>query len=103
MALGNRPGAVQSLVLTENVLLALCGATLGVVVGMIVAAAITAVGIPMPPPPNANRGYIAHIRVFLPTVLAAFSVGFVATVLAAIVPAWRVSRIQVVEALRQNV
>ena len=103
MAMGNRSASVQSLVLTENVLLGICGATLGVVFGMILGATITAIGIPMPPPPNSNRGYTAHIRILLPTVAIAFGVGFLSTVLAAVVPARRVSRIQVVEALRHNV
>jgi putative ABC transport system permease protein len=64
---------------------------------------ISAVGIPMPPPPNANRGYTAHILVLPLTVLIAFGVGFFATVLAAPLPARRVSRTPVVDALRQNV
>jgi len=103
MAMGNRSGAVFRLVMTESVLLGLCGATLGVVLGIMLAWVISAVGIPMPPPPNANRGYTAHIRVLPVTVLIAFSVGFLATVLAAPLPARRVSRTPVVDALRQNI
>jgi putative ABC transport system permease protein len=103
MALGYRSGTVLQLVLTENVLLGLCGATLGLVLGVALAAIISAVGLPMPPPPNANRGYTAHIRILLPTLLIGFNVGFLATFLAAVLPAWRVSRSQVVDALRQNV
>lgn len=103
MALGNRSGVVMRLVVTENVLLGLCGATLGVVLGMILAWVISAIGIPMPPPPNANRGYTAHIQILASTLVTGFSVGFIATLLAALIPARRVSRIQVVEALRQNV
>jgi len=102
MALGNRSGLVLRLVLTENVLLGLFGATLGLVLGIILAWAISAIGIPMPPPPNANRGYTAHILILVSTLVKAFSVGFFATVLAALLPARRVSRTQVVEALRQN-
>ena len=103
MAMGNRRGTVFRLVLTENVLLGLCGATLGVILGLILAWVISAVGIPMPPPPNANRGYTAEIRLVPLTVLTAFGVGFLATVLAAPLPARRVSRIPIVDALRQNV
>jgi putative ABC transport system permease protein len=103
MALGNRSGVVFRLVLTENVVLGLCGGGLGVALGLIFAGAISAVGIPMPPPPNANIGYIAHIRVLPSTVVEAFGVGLCATLLAALFPAWRVSRTAVVDALRQNV
>ena len=56
----------------------------------------------MPPPPNANIGYTAMIRV-VPSVLAiAFAVGMLATVAAAIFPASRVARTPVADALRQN-
>jgi putative ABC transport system permease protein len=102
MALGDRSISVVRLVLAENVVLGVCGATAGVIVGVVVAAVISAIGIPMPPPPNANRGYTAHILIFISTLLTAFSLGVSATVLAALMPARRVSRIQVVEALRQN-
>ena len=102
MALGNRSGVVFRLVLTENALLGLGGGLLGAALGVIVAGLISMVGIPMPPPPNANVGYTAHIRVLPSTVLMGFGVGFVATLLAAIVPARRVARKPVVEALAQN-
>jgi len=103
MALGNRSGLVLRLVLTENVLLGLFGATLGLVLGIILAWAISAIGIPMPPPPNANIGYVAQIRLSPSTLAIGFAVGFCATLLAALIPARRVSRIPVVDALRQNV
>ncbi len=102
-ALGDRASRVFRLVLTESVLLGLTGATLGVALGVALAMAISAVGIPMPPPPNGNLGYTAIIRI-VPSVLAiGFAVGLVATVLAAILPAFRVSRTPVVDALRANV
>ena len=103
MAMGNPRGAVFRLVLTENVLLGLFGATIGVVLGMLLAWMISVIGIPMPPPPNANRGYTAQIRVVPFTVLMAFGVGFSATALAALLPARRVARTPIVDALRQNV
>lgn len=102
MALGNHPGVVFRLVIAENALLGLCGGMLGVMFGLILAWVISAIGIPMPPPPNANLGYIAHIRIVPSTLLTAFGMGVCATFLAALIPAWRVSRTQIVEALRQN-
>lgn len=102
MALGTRRNNVFKLLTVENLLLGAIGGALGVVLGVILAVIISAVGIPMPPPPNANIGYVAHIRLAIPEVLMAFSVGFGATVLAALVPAWRVSNIPVVDALMQN-
>jgi putative ABC transport system permease protein len=57
----------------------------------------------MPPPPNADIGYTAQIRLVPSVVASAFAIGLVATVLAAILPALRVARANVVDALRQNV
>ena len=102
MALGNRGNHVFRLLVVENVVLGACGSLLGVVLGVVLAAAISAVGIPMPPPPSANIGYIAHIRLVPTIVVSSFLVGFGATALAALIPAWRVSCVPVVDALRQN-
>src|SRR5262249_30075410 len=103
MALGNRSGEVFRLIVTEAVVLGLVGGILGVVLGVALALAISAVGIPMPPPPNANMGYTAHIQVIPRSLVVAFFIGFSATVLAVLMPARRVTRIEVVEALRQNI
>ena len=102
MALGNNGLSIFKLVVAENLLLGTVGAFLGITVGTVLALAISAIGIPMPPPPNANIGYTAMIRV-VPSVLAiAFAVGMLATVAAAIFPASRVARTPVADALRQN-
>jgi putative ABC transport system permease protein len=102
-ALGNRNVDVFALIMTENALLGAVGGAVGVVVGVLLALAISAVGIPMPPPPNADIGYTAQIRVVPAVVAGAFAVGLLATLLAAIAPALRVARTPVVDALRQNV
>jgi putative ABC transport system permease protein len=103
MALGNRPGQVFRLIVLENLLLGAIGAAIGAVLGMVLALAISAVGIPMPPPPNANLGYTAHILIVPTQIALAFTVGFVATVLASLFPAFKVTKIPVVDAIRQNV
>lgn len=100
MALGTHGSSVFRLVLQENVLLALIGSGGGVLIGILLAWAISAIGIPMPPPPNSSAGYTARIQIDVATVITAFVVGFVATVLAALLPARRVARIHVVDALR---
>ena len=101
-ALGNRKRDVFRLLIVENVLLGLIGATLGVVVGVLLALAISAVGIPMPPPPNANVGYTAVIRLLPATIVSAWLIGFFATAAAAVFPARRVSGTSIVDALRQG-
>lgn len=103
LALGNRPRAVFQLILTESAMLGLLGSLLGVLVGCMVAWGISAVGIPMPPPPNANIGYTAFIRLLPMDIVSAALIGLVATCLAAVLPARRISRMHVVDALRQGV
>jgi putative ABC transport system permease protein len=103
MALGNRSSVVFKLIVTENAMIGLIGASLGVLLGVALAYGISAIGIPMPPPPNADLSYIARIGVVPSVILGAFAVGLIATVLAALLPAVRVYKIPVVDALRQNI
>ena len=93
------PLELQKRVLVLGVL----GAFFGIVVGCLAAMVIYAIGIPMPPPPNANIGYTAYIRLVPLDVVTAGGIGFAATWLAAVLPARRASRMPVVEALRQGV
>src|SRR5690606_9961730 len=62
-AIGHTARYVYRLLIVENTILGLFGATLGVAVGVGLAWAISRVGIPMPPPPNANTGYTAYIAI----------------------------------------
>lgn len=103
MALGNTRGYVFRLVMAENAMLGLFGAVVGVVLGTLAALAISEVGIPMPPPPNSNVAYTATVRVLPNTVFLAFGVGLIATLAAALLPAHRVSRTPIVDALRYNI
>ena len=99
-ALGRRSGAVFRLVLVENLLLGMLGGLVGVLLGVLLALLLSAIGIPMPPPPNANVGYVAQIRIVPMELALAFLTAVVATVVACLLPARRASRIPVVEALR---
>ena len=101
-ALGNSGAQVFWLVVSENVLLGFLGAIAGVTLGAALALVISHFGIPMPPPPNANVGYIARIRLDSGIIAVAAMVGLAAPVLAAFWPAVRVSRVPVVEALRSS-
>jgi len=103
MALGDKQADIFRLVLKENVLLGLLGAGVGVILGVVLAWAISGVGIEMPPPPNSDIGYTAHILVVPRVVVFAFGVGALATLLAALLPAYRVAHLPVAEALRKNV
>jgi putative ABC transport system permease protein len=102
-ALGQRRLQIVQLIVAENIMLGLFGAAAGVLCGVVLAVAISGIGIPMPPPPGSNVGYVAFIRI-VPSVLAvAFVIGAISTVLAAILPARRLTRVAVVDALRENI
>ena len=99
-ALGNRARVVGSLIMGESAALGIAGATGGVVLGIGLALLISGVGIPMPPPPNADLGYDAFIRIVPSVVIESWLIGLAAAVVAAILPAWRLSRLSIIEALR---
>lgn len=102
-ALGDRSSHVFSLVVFESFWLGLLGASGGVVVGVALAKAISLVGIPMLPPPNADQGYISHILVVPKVVVLSFIVGLVAAVLASLRPARTISRKLIAESLREGI
>lgn len=103
MALGNRSARVFQLIIAENTIIGVIGATAGLVLGIVLALVISAFGISMPPPPNSDIPYTAHILIVPSVIAGAFIVGLIATIAAALLPAVRVSRIPVVDALRQSV
>lgn len=102
-ALGRRDSQVSSLIMIESALLGASGALLGVLTGVLVALLLSRIGIPMPPPPNSNAGYVAYIRIVPSVLVLAAGVGFLATVLSALIPARGAARVPIVDALRQNI
>lgn len=99
-ALGNRNRSIAALIFVETGLLGLIGASAGVITGCLLAWIISGIGIPMPPPPNSDLGYDAFIRIIPEVILEAWLIGVGATMVAALLPAWRFSRIPVIDALR---
>lgn len=102
MAIGSRPIDVIKMLITESALLGLIGSGLGVVLGIAAALLISSIGIPMPPPPNANLGYMATIQLAPIDILVSFVIGFLATTAACLWPGIRVTNLPVIDALRQN-
>ncbi|WP_088178621.1 FtsX-like permease family protein [Sulfuricella sp. T08] len=103
LAIGFKRKKILHLFAIEGLLLGLVGASLGLVVGYGLAELISAIGIPMPPPPGMEEGYTGKIRVTLNVVMNAFLVAFITTALAGLYPAWKASRLQIINALRHNI
>ncbi|SHM08221.1 putative ABC transport system permease protein [Nitrosospira sp. Nsp11] len=103
LALGFKRKKILYLFAIEGLVLGLAGASLGLVFGYGLAELISAIGIPMPPPPGMEEGYTGEIRVTLGVLMIAFLIAFVTTLLAGLYPAWKASRLPIVDALRHNI
>lgn len=102
LALGIRRRQVLGLFLMEGAMLGLIGATLGVLIGLPLAWGISAVGIPMPPPPGMNRGFTGQILITLPLLTQAITLALGTALLASVYPAFKASRMRIVDALRHH-
>ena len=103
LAIGFKRKKILQLFAIEGLLLGLAGASLGLFVGYGVAELISAIGIPMPPPPGMEEGYTGKIRITLNVMVTAFLIPFITTALAGLYPAWKASRLQIINALRHNI
>jgi putative ABC transport system permease protein len=72
------------------------------VLGYSVAAAISKVGIPMPPPPGMARGFVGQILVTPGLVFDALLLSVVTALIASAYPAWKASRMIIADALRHG-
>lgn len=103
LALGSQQHQIFRLVILENTVLGLVGSLLGVIIGSALAGIISSIGITMPPPPGSNAGYIATIRLAPWVLVTALVTGALASIIAAVLPARRVARLQIVDALRHTI
>lgn len=100
MALGTRRLSIMQLFVAEGLILALMGAFSGLVLGYSLAAFISYLGIPMPPAPGMAHGYTAKILITWSLMYHSAVIVCIAVILASFYPAWRASRLVIVDALR---
>lgn len=103
LALGTSSKTVLQQILVESLALGIAGSLVGAALALAISWVLSIHGIPMPPPPNANIGYLARIRLDASSVLFAVGIGIASTFCAAIIPARRASRLVIVDALRHGV
>ena len=102
MALGvRRLGVLRQFVL-EGLVLGFVGGMTGALLGWLLSLAISSVGIPMPPPPGMDQGFDAEILVTADLAFDAWFLAVVTTLLASLFPAWKASRMVIVDALRHQ-
>jgi len=102
MAMGFKRRAILGMFLLEGLILGVIGGFLGVVFGILAATVVSRIGIPMPPAPGSETPYTAHIQIAPDIVAFAFALAVVSALVSSFYPAYRASRLQVVEALRHN-
>ena len=102
MALGIPRAKILSQFVVEGVLLGIIGGSAGLILGTVLAKIISGIGIPIAPPPGMTRGYLSEVQVTLPLLVDAFVLALLTTLLASLYPAWKASRLNIVDALRRN-
>ena len=102
LAIGQRRNTVMRMFVAEGTLIGLIGGLLGVALGYLSAQAISAIGIPMPPPPNMTIGFLAEILIAPQLAVDGLVLALLTTLIASVVPAWKASRMNIVDALRYN-
>jgi putative ABC transport system permease protein len=102
MALGTPRSRILLQFVLEGAILGAIGGTLGLALGGALAAILSAIGIPMPPPPGMSHGFVGGILLGPSLLVDAWVLAVATTVIAALYPARRASRLPIVDALRQN-
>lgn len=102
MAIGFRRRHILQLFVSEGVLLGLIGGGLGGCAGVVLAHVISAIGIPMPPPPGVDVEFAGRIMITWTMVAGVIALALFTTLLGSLYPAWKASRLQIVNALRHN-
>lgn len=102
LAIGQRRNAVMRMFVAEGVLIGVTGGLLGIALGYMFAYVISAIGIPMPPPPGMARGFMGQILIVPRLALDALILALLTTFIASLMPAWKASRMNIVDALRYN-
>jgi len=102
LAIGRSQHQVLRQFIYEGITIGAIGGTVGLAVSLFLATVISSIGIPMPPPPGHSEGYNGEIILTGAIALKAFSLAVVTALLASLYPAWKASRMQIVEALRHG-
>jgi len=102
LAIGRSRRQILRQFVYEGMTIGVLGGALGISLGMLLATLISTIGIPMPPPPGMSEGYNGEILLTVPLVINALLLALGTTFVASLYPAWKASRLEIVDALRHN-
>jgi putative ABC transport system permease protein len=102
LAVGLRRAGVLRMFIIEGILIGAIGGLCGIFLGFGIAEVLSIIGIPMPPAPGMETGFIAQILVTPKLAVDAFVLAIATTLTASALPAWKASRMNIVDALRSN-
>jgi len=102
LALGTKRRQIRLQFVIEGLVLGIAGGLAGIGLGLLLGEIISWIGIPMPPAPQMRHGFTGAIRIT--GSLSAFALITVvsACFLASIYPAWKASKLDIVDALRHG-
>lgn len=99
LAVGTTRGRVWRMFFLEGLLIGVIGGALGIVIGVSLAQLINQGNVMLPPPPGYTTGYRLQILMQTPVLVTAFVIAVTTSTLSAILPAWKASRMKIVDAL----
>ncbi len=99
MAIGTTRGRVWRMFLLEGLIIGAIGGILGVAFGSAVSVVINHGNVMLPPPPGYTAGYPLNILLQRSVLVTAFAIALVTSTLSAIFPAFKASRMNIVDAL----
>jgi putative ABC transport system permease protein len=102
LAVGIRNSHLMWQFIIEGALIGILGGMIGVLLGYLLAMIISAIGIPMPPPPGMAHGYIGRIIVTPDLAFDGVALALLTTLIASALPAWKASRMNIIDALRYS-
>jgi putative ABC transport system permease protein len=99
MAIGTPRGKVWRMFFLEGLLTGVLGGLAGVAAGALIATLINSGNVMLPPPPGYTVGYKLNILLQPAVLTTAFLISVITATLSSIVPAFKASRLKVVDAL----
>ncbi|RPJ56070.1 MAG: ABC transporter permease [Acidobacteria bacterium] len=99
MAIGTKRKRIWALFLLEGAMIGLIGGVLGLVFGAVLGQVINYAQIQLPPPPGYTAGYQLRILMRPSILVSSFALSIVTATLSSIYPAFKASRLNIVDAL----